>query len=132
MIAPSISRSNFLRLQISLFSRMNSARASPLTHAFVSFQSRNVPCRRFSRFRLLASDPLRKLSVSSYTEEDQTTPQDARRSVIGMDSFNEQPAVSFDTGSNRKAVSYDKSLTSRLTPTLRSFTLDGKVAVVTG
>ena len=32
----------------------------------------------------------------------------------------------------RKAVAYEKSVTSELTPTMRSFTLEGKVAVVTG
>lgn len=33
---------------------------------------------------------------------------------------------------NRKAQPFDRNVLSRLNPTLRSFTLDGKVSVVTG
>lgn len=32
----------------------------------------------------------------------------------------------------RKAVAFDRSIVSKMTPTIKSFTLEGKVAVITG
>ena len=37
-----------------------------------------------------------------------------------------------DGGGERKAVAFDRDVGSRLTPTMKGFTLEGKVAVVTG
>ena len=33
---------------------------------------------------------------------------------------------------SRKAVAFDRSVISKMTPTMKRFTLEGKVAVVTG
>ena len=37
-----------------------------------------------------------------------------------------------DGDGERKAVAFDRGVGSRLTPTIKGFTLEGKVAVVTG
>ena len=55
----------------------------------------------------------------------------ARRTTLDVD--RSHPIVeSKAVDESRKARSFDKSLLSKLNPTMRSFILDGKVAVVTG
>ena len=52
--------------------------------------------------------------------------------TITVDQPKTSQAPSLSEHGDRKAVAFDKSLMSRLTPTMKSFTLEGKVAVVTG
>ena len=51
----------------------------------------------------------------------------------GADRTTVPPAVSSGDGDGeRKAVAFDRDVVSKLTPTMKGFTLEGKVAVVTG
>jgi len=55
----------------------------------------------------------------------------ASRTTLRVD--RSHPVVDFEASDEgREAQPFDKSVLSRLTPTMRSFALDGKVAVVTG
>ena len=55
----------------------------------------------------------------------------ARRTTLDVD--RSHPIVeSQAVDESRKAQAFDRSILSKLNPTMRSFTLDGKVAVVTG
>lgn len=52
--------------------------------------------------------------------------------TISIDESKTLPKAIPNEDSDRKAVAFDGSVMTRLTPTMRNFTLGGKVAVVTG
>ena len=56
----------------------------------------------------------------------------ANAKLRATDQAQEFSSLAADGFDERKAVPYNKSIFSELTPTLRSFTLEGKVAVITG
>lgn len=49
-----------------------------------------------------------------------------------MGNADDDDVGSSTTTTTRKAVRFDRSLVGRMTPTMRAFTLEGKVVVVTG
>lgn len=59
-------------------------------------------------------------------------PSTGGRTRAGVDQSRSLSPRAYDAHTGRKAVEYDKSIFPKLTPTLRAFTLEGKVAVVTG
>ena len=106
--------------------------------------ARSIPCQlainvqpfRSRSIRFITSSCIgrtaekRDVSLASYTEESQKTTKDAQRTTLHVNENQQASPEPKDV--SRKTVPFDRSLLSKLTPTMRSFTLDGKVAVVTG
>lgn len=68
-----------------------------------------------------------------YTKDDKTVGDDAgRRSNLSIDGTETVPKAVSSEDVGRSAVGYDKTVAGKLTPTMKMFTLEGKVAVVTG
>ena len=69
------------------------------------------------------------MPVASYTNSKKTA---AERTVLRVDKQS-APAPAISGGDvERKAVAFDRCVVNRMTPTMKRFTLEGKVAVVTG
>ena len=73
-----------------------------------------------------------EVSVASYTKPETSGPNAAERTTLIVDESrpSSKPVPGGDV--DRKAVAFDHSIVGKMTPTMRRFTLDGKVAVVTG
>lgn len=73
------------------------------------------------------------IPVTSYTEESHRLggKKDGHRTTLHIVDQKPKSPPTVENVS-RKAVPFDRSVLDKLTPTMRSFTLDGKVAVVTG
>ena len=54
------------------------------------------------------------------------------KTTLEYDKHKESPGILEPKDVGRAAEPFDGALTSKMTPTMRSFTLEGKVAVVTG
>ena len=74
----------------------------------------------------------KEVPVATYAGDRGSDTNQAQRTVLNVDIS--QPMAWAVTGQDagRKAVAFDKRTAPKMTPTMRSFTLDGKVAVVTG
>ena len=75
-----------------------------------------------------------EVPIASYTKSKANgTNVAAERTVLMVDE-SEPAAPDSIAGEddNRKAVAFDRSVVSKMTPTMKRFTLEGKVAVVTG
>ena len=72
----------------------------------------------------------RDVPVASYTEKSQSSTEDAHRTTLHVEKAPEPSTETKDV--SRRAVPFDKGVLSKLSPTLKKFTLDNKVAVVTG
>ena len=70
--------------------------------------------------------------VATYSEKGQTSTKHAQRSTLHVDKAQRQPPPTDAKDVTRNAVPFDRNILSKMTPTMKSFTLDGKVAVVTG
>ena len=93
--------------------------------------------RALSTSRFLASrNHTTEVPVASYTGSEKSGPGAAERTTLKVDgsasssSSSSHPVSSEDVG--RKAVVFDRSVVAKMTPTMKRFTLEGKVAVVTG
>lgn len=94
--------------------------------------------------RLLSSSPLHpskpkhdtEVPVSSYTSPNLSSANVAERTTLHISNSDSQAASISTPVSNgdvaRKAVPFERSVVSKMTPTMKRFTLVGKVAVVTG
>lgn len=76
-----------------------------------------------------------EVPIASYTKPKANgTNVAAERTVLTVDES--EPAASKSIAGeedvSRKAVAFDRSVISKMTPTMKRFTLEGKVAVVTG
>ena len=75
-----------------------------------------------------------EVPIASYTKPKASgTNVDAERTVLMVDE-SEPTAPTSIAGEDvtRKAVAFDRTIVSKMTPTMKRFTLEGKVAVVTG
>lgn len=72
----------------------------------------------------------KEVPVVSYTEKGKDR---GKHSVLDVDGSKSpsNPAI-FSKDVRRDAVAFDRSSINKMTPTMRNFTLEGKVAVVTG
>ena len=70
--------------------------------------------------------------VVPYTKNSEPKGAKPTQKVLGAYESGPDLLAAINGGTGRKAVAYNRCLSSELTPTLRSFTLEGKVAVVTG
>ena len=70
--------------------------------------------------------------MSAYTKKGQKSPSHAHRSVVEVQTASKGTGSQNDGFVSRNAVPFSKKNVSQLTPTMRNFTLEGKVAVVTG
>ena len=84
-----------------------------------------------SSCRLRAKD-VKRVPVATYGEKKGAGTPGARRTTLAVDGSKStsKPPLSEDIG--RQAVAFDNGVVKKMTPTLKSFTLEGKVAVVTG
>lgn len=73
-----------------------------------------------------------EVPVASYTKPETSGPNAAERSTLIVDESRPSPKPVPGGDVDRKAVAFEKSIIGKLTPTMKRFTLDGKVAVVTG
>ena len=77
----------------------------------------------------LRSGNINRIPIAASTRRDE---HDSERVVMPIDG-SKSSHISLSIHDNgRRAVAFDKSLVERMTPTMRSFTLESKVAVVTG
>ena len=104
------------------FSRTASLRV-PLGHCLRSTKRHGIA----ASTRLPAKD-VKEVPVATYAK-DKTT---AQRTVLSVDGSKPDPSPTFTEDIQRTATPFDKAVVTRLTPTLRAFLLEGKVAVVTG
>jgi hypothetical protein len=56
----------------------------------------------------------------------------ARRTTLAVDELKSASKPIHGRSTRRQVVAFDRSVVPILTPTLRSFTIEGKVAVITG
>lgn len=71
----------------------------------------------------------KEVPLASYTRSDI---HDAKRTVLSIDESRSSSGPVAERDIGRKAVAFDQNVVQKLTPTMRNFTLEGKVAVVTG
>lgn len=72
-------------------------------------------------------DPVVKCTVGSISDASEPDPK-----LPSVDQSQPLSSMAKDGHTERKTVVCDKSIFSKLTPTMRAFTLEGKVAVITG
>ena len=84
-----------------------------------------------SSCRLRAKD-IKRVPVATYGETKGVGTTGAQRTTLAVDGSKSasKPPLSEDIG--RQAVAFDDGVVQKMTPTLKSFMLEGKVAVVTG
>lgn len=85
--------------------------------------------RHFQTPSALRAKDIKEIPVASYAKDQKPGTERTTISVDQSKAALNGPS-SEDVG--RKAVAFDSSIVSKMTPTVRSFTLEGKVAVVTG
>ena len=73
-----------------------------------------------------------EVPVASYTRSKQSGANAAERTTLTVDESQHTPTPVAGDDVGRKAVAFDRSIVSKMTPTMKRFTLEGKVAVVTG
>ena len=76
-----------------------------------------------------------EVPIASYTKPKANgTNVAAERTVLTVDESEPVAprSIAGEEDATRKAVAFDKSVVSKMTPTMKMFTLEGKVAVVTG
>ena len=78
---------------------------------------------------MLKAQDRKEVPVKKYAKGQSSVANDALNPV-GRSQLASDDVESID--GERKATAFDGSIMSKLTPTIKSFTLDGKVAVITG
>ena len=74
----------------------------------------------------------KEVPVVTYKASSVSGTQNSSPELLGVDQSEAPLPRATDGHAGRKAVACNKSVFSKLTPTLRTFTLEGKVAVITG
>ena len=77
--------------------------------------------------RLRVKD-VNEVPVATYAKDKETV----QKTVISLDGSEPDPSPICTKDIQRTATPFDKAVVPRMTPTLRAFLLEGKVAVVTG
>lgn len=74
-----------------------------------------------------------EVPVASYTRSQKPGTDAAERTTLKVDKSEPSSSAPVSGGdADRKSVAFDRSVVAKLTPTMKRFTLEGKVAVVTG
>lgn len=74
----------------------------------------------------------REVPVVTYVEDGQSSESSAQRSTLKDDNSRSSRSTEVKNRKNENALSFDPGPSAGMTPTMRSFTLEGKVAIVTG
>ena len=83
--------------------------------------------RGFATLRNLKTLDTNQVPVATYSKG-----KGAERTTLPLDKLQTASAAIPSHDDGREAIALDRSVLPRLTPTLKSFTLEGKVAVITG
>lgn len=70
--------------------------------------------------------------VATYASDNKITDDAAQRSILSVDECESSPQAVSSGDGGRSAIAFDKSIAGKMTPTMNMFTLEGKVALVTG
>ena len=95
----------------------------PIGHCFKSLGYHRIATSTCLRGKVVKEVPL-----ATYAQETES----AQRTVLSVDRSKSAAAHVSTEDLQRTATPFDKTIVSRMTPTLRAFLLEGKVAVVTG
>ena len=104
------------------FSRHASLRV-PIGHCLRSTKGHGIAASTRSRVK-----DVKEVPVATYAKDKKT----AQRTVLSVDESKSDPSPICSKDIQRTATPFDKAVVPRMTPTLRAFLLEGKVAVVTG
>ena len=85
-------------------------------------------CRGFTKSSHLNAQNAKEIQVATYAKGKKSGTE---HTTINVDQSKSSSESSSDDD-ERRAVAFDGSIVSKMTPTLKSFTLEGKVAVITG
>lgn len=88
--------------------------------------------RGLSASSFLNSKNKKEVPVASYTDSKKSGTDAAERMTLTVDESRASPTPVSGGDVSRKAVAFDRSVFPKMTPTMKGFTLQGKVAVVTG
>lgn len=84
-------------------------------------------------FTLSARSRTKEVPVTTYAKDNRTVGDDAgQRSTLSINGTETVPKAVSSEDVGRSAIAYDKTVIGKLTPTMKLFKLEGKVAVVTG
>ena len=104
------------------FSRYASLRV-PISHCLRSTKGHGIA----ASTRLQAKD-VKEVPVATYAKDKKT----AQRTVLSVDESRSIPSPISPKDIQRTATPFDEAIVPKMTPTLKAFLLEGKVAVVTG
>lgn len=91
-----------------------------------------IASRGITTLNQLRPKNVKEVPVAAYVKDNKSAGDAPQRSVLSVDeSETSLQALSSEDG-RRSAIAFDKSIAAKMTPTMRMFTLEGKVAVVTG
>ena len=88
--------------------------------------------RGFSASKFLKSRGNTEVPVASYTKSKKSGTGTAERTTLKVDGSKPATTPVSSEDVDREAVAFNKSIVPKMTPTMKRFTLEGKVAVVTG
>ena len=84
--------------------------------------------RGFTDSSPLKAQNVKEVQVATYAKSKKSGTE---HTTITLDQSKWSPETSVDND-DRQAVAFDRSIVSKMTPTMKSFTLKGKVAIITG
>ncbi|KAL6714533.1 hypothetical protein ACLMJK_007958 [Lecanora helva] len=91
--------------------------------------SRSRGIRHFAISRTLKARDIKEVPVTTYTKAKNPG---SEHTLLAVDHSKKPPRAVSNENDDREAQAFNGSIVSKMTPTMRSFTLEGKVAVVTG
>jgi hypothetical protein len=74
----------------------------------------------------------KEVLIATYAKENQTVTNAAQSPFLFVNETKTSPMTFSGGDGERSAIAFDSSITGKMTPTMKMFTLEGKVAVVTG
>ena len=95
----------------------------PIGHCLKSIRGKGI-----TTSTCLRAKDFEEVPVATYAQHKNST----QRTVLSVDKSKSSPSHVSTKDIQRTATPFDKTVVSRMTPTLRAFLLEGKVAVVTG
>lgn len=78
------------------------------------------------------SKTAKEVPVASYAKHPKSGCNAAERTTLAVDGSQTSPKPVSGGDVSRRAMAFDGSVVRKMTPTMKRFTLEGKVAVVTG
>ncbi len=74
----------------------------------------------------------KEVLIATYAKENRTVSNAAQSPFLLVNETKTSPMTVSGGNGERSAIAFDSSIAGKMTPTMRMFTLEGKVAVVTG